>query len=275
LICAGAFDSLPGNRAQKHTEIAAIIEKAVSWKRDAATGQMGLFSGAKKSEDHDPHIFEPFPDWQPQEKLEKEKEVIGFYLSSHPLQIYETQLRRFAPLSFAQALEKGKAHTGSYELVVLTAGLLKKRKDIVTKKGDRMAFIELEDMSGHAEIVIFPRTFAKASGWLDHYQLFVVKGTIDPTSTTCKIKANEIVPIELVLHEWPTIEKITLTLPETFEQELLQSIQETLVAGKSPLSITFQEHGKKLLLETKKTVACSPETLEILEKANISIAINL
>lgn len=277
LICAGAFDTLPGNRAQQFQEIPIIMEKAIAWKKDAATGQMGMFgTGYQEERDDEIYAFDALPEWPDREKLEKEKEVIGFYLSSHPLQVYHKQLKRLNITSFDKALEQSLAHTGEQELGVVSVGLLKTRKDIVTKKGDRMAFVNLEDMNASAEVVLFPRTFAACEQWLTDHHVFVVKGSIDLTSTTqCKIKANEFVPIELVLKEWKWMERFSLELPSTFDASHIEAVKKHLMPGKTPLEFIFHENGKKLCLLTKQKIALDAEHVQEIEALGIEVEISL
>lgn len=277
LICAGAFDTLPGNRAQQFQEIPIIMEKAAAWKKDAATGQMGLFGSGFKEEDEDElYPFESLPEWPDRDKLEKEKEVIGFYLSSHPLQMYDKQLKRINITPFDKALEKSLAHTGEQELTIVGCGLLKTRKDIVTKKGDRMAFVQLEDMAASAEVILFPRTFAVCEKWLADYTVFVVKGSVDLTSSTqCKIKANEFVPVELLLQEWKFMERFSLELPHTFDAALIETVKKMLVSGKTPLEFVFEENGKKLCLVTKQKIALDADQVQEIENLGIEVEISL
>ncbi len=277
LICAGAFDLLPGNRAQQFNEVAPIIEKAIAYKKDAATGQMGLFSSAhtpeKKNELYD---FERRDEWSDKEKLEKEKEVIGFYLSAHPLETYRQQLDWFNLTPFETALEQANSHQSETEYVTIGCGLLKSRKDIITKKGDRMAFIQLEGSNSTAEVILFPKTFAKVEQWLDTYHVFIIKGGVDLTGTRqCKIKANELVPIELVLQEWPRIQGASFTLPQQLEEQTLQALQEQFVAGQIPLTLVFHENGKKLRLATKRKIALDAETIKNIENLNIGVSVTL
>jgi DNA polymerase-3 subunit alpha len=92
LICGGAFDGLAGSRAQKFAELGTIMEKAAAYKKDQATGQMGLFgSSVSASSSDEPYIFSHGPEWSNKEILEKEKEVIGFYLSKPPASIMESK----------------------------------------------------------------------------------------------------------------------------------------------------------------------------------------
>jgi len=271
LICAGAFDGLPGNRAQKFHEIEHIIDLAINHKKNALTGQMDLFSINKKDSATDEiYTFEMHSEWPDKEKLEKERDVIGFYISSHPLETYKKQLAWFPIEQFEAALEKAKTTKGEY--TTIACGLLKTRKDIVTKKGDRMSFLQLEDMSGSAEVIAFPKTFARAEKWLGSHQVFIVKGIVDVVEgNPCKIKAQDIVPIELALTEWPHIEYIALTLPSTVTEDILIDIKQHLPKGNAPLSIIFYENEKKLRLMAKEKILLSTESAQLLEKYDITI----
>jgi len=273
LICAGAFDTLPGNRAQQFTEIGHIIDLAATHKKNALTGQMDLFSMNKKNssgDNDDSHSFAILPEWADRDKLEKEREVIGFYISSHPLETYKKQLAWFAIESFESATEKAKNATNEY--ITVSCGLLKTRKDIVTKKGDRMSFLQFEDMSGSAEIIAFPKTFARAEKWLSSHHVFIIKGSIDATEgASCKIKAQDIIPIELALSEWPNIEHIAITIPTDITEESIISLKKSLTKGTTPLQLIFQENNKTLRLTTKEKILIDTESAQLLEQQNITI----
>ena len=267
LICAGAFDNLPGNRAQQHHETPHILDQAIAYKKDAATGQMGLFSSHNNTNEVATYTFDPRPEWPDREKLAKEKEVVGFYISSHPLATYSDQLPWFNITPFDQTLAKIQQHKSEQELTTIACGLLKKRKNIFTKKGDRMAFIELEDMSGTAEVVVFPKTYAKVESWLDNYHVFVVKGALDLTEKEqCKIKANNLVPIELVLQEWQHIDHVSFTLPSHIDQQKLGLLKQQLTQGPIPLHLIFQENNKTLRITTQEKIALDMQTAQELEK---------
>ncbi|HLJ31335.1 MAG TPA: DNA polymerase III subunit alpha [Candidatus Babeliales bacterium] len=272
LICAGAFDTLPGNRAQQYSEVEHLIDLATAHKKNSLTGQMDLFSAGKKdtTKENDTYSFALLPEWSDKEKLEKERDAIGFYISSHPLETYKKQCAWFGIESFESATEKAKTASGEY--ATLTCGLLKTRKTIVTKKGDRMAFLQVEDMSGGMEVIAFPKTFARCEKWFDAYHVFLIKGTMDVSEgASAKIKAQDIVPIELALTEWPAIECITLTLPDHVTQEMVANIKQCISKGTTPLHIIFHEHEKKLRITTKEKIVLDAENIALLEQQNITI----
>ncbi len=288
LVCAGAMDSLPGNRPQKVSEIEKIIALAQEYKEQMRTGQMGLFGlpgssgsagvdGQSSSEDSSfagssGYAFKPKEDWSDREKLEKEKEVAGFYLSSHPLKSYPA-LRWLETESFADALEKAKNVTSIKEPFATCAGLMQSFRVINTKKGDRMAFAQCEDLSGRAELIIFPKQFARLENLLDQYHVFVIKGQLDIASQNkCKIKVNELIPVELLFEQEKAIRSVDLYLPSSIDDEYVQELGQTLSEkGPIAISVRFSENGYNLLVQGNKKTLCSSDMLVDIEKRGVKV----
>lgn len=272
LICAGALDSLPGTRAQKYHELANVIEVALETKERKRTGQMSMFAPKPSATgDSVAYNFTSATKWSDKERLEKEKEVLGFYISSHPLQTYQSQTKWLDLKTFEQILEdqkQQKNNTGR-EPVVTSFGLLTSKKIISTKKGDRMAFAQLEDLSGQAEVIIFPRTFKQVEKWLDGYSIFVVKGSLDLGSTNCKIKANQLVPLELLFDQWLKIQGATIQLPQSCSMQHIELLK-NLESGKVPLQLLFEEQDKLIKLNSKKQISLNFETIAKLNEIGIS-----
>jgi DNA polymerase-3 subunit alpha len=276
LIYAGAFDKLPGNRAQKTAELGTILETAVQRKTEKETGQMGLFQTATQQNDGpERYTFQPLAPWTDKETLEKEKEIVGFYLSAHPLDSHKKILKRFAVQSFDESFAWSKTVNTIKDVIITGCGLLKGKRTINTKKGDKMAFVQLEDYKSHAEIVVFPKVYKQVEQWLNEYDVFMVKGSIDMSSQNkCKILANEMVPLELFFQEWKTLSNVTLLLPNQDIPDL-KELQNLLPLGKAPLHITFQENGKKLLLKTIKKVSLDVPLIEQLEQHKIKVQLTI
>ncbi len=271
LIYAGAFDEMPGSRAQQVQELQHIMDIAVDLKKAELTGQLGLFGGKKKNEDgtqvDELYAFQSSASWTDKESLEKEKEVIGFYLSSHPLQVYEKELQRLQLKTFTQALNLSLKTNSMKEPIVTVCGLLKGRRDIVTKKGGRMSFIQLEDESATGEIIVFPRLFKKVEEWLNDYQVFVVKGDVDGASDRrCKIKAFELVPVELFLQEWSMIKAVQMCITGSFAEDLIKNLKDDIVKGLVPLQFIFHENGKKIRLQTTSKIALNNDFIKKVEQ---------
>lgn len=274
LIGTGALDCFPGNRAQKHNELEKVISIALQKKEAARTGQMSLFGGpqAKSDNDIELYAFAPSPDWSDSEKLEKEKELAGFYLSSHPLKMYQNYFKWLECPSFVDSLKKLEAPNLSKEPIVIGMGLMQSHKVINTKKGDRMAFIQLDDFSGSAEIILFPKTFKECENYLSSHKIFFVKGILDATSTSkCKIKANSLIPAEFIFQKDNFISEFEISTNEKIEEEFCKKIKSTLSSGNSSLKIKFIENEKKLQLLARGKFFIKEENLKELENLKLKI----
>ena len=135
-----------------------------------------------------------------------------------------------------------------------------------------MSFLTVEDSSGSAEIIVFPKTFAKVEAWLNSHTIFVIKGVVDTVQTTqCKIKAQETVPIELVLSQWPQINYVSFTLPTNIDDQYLQNIKSLFLKGSIPVHFLLNENGKTLRLKTKEKIALDTNLAQVLESNGLKI----
>ncbi|MEN9520836.1 MAG: hypothetical protein RLZZ381_3424, partial [Cyanobacteriota bacterium] len=157
LIYCGAFDLIQPNRKQLINDIDVVTSWAQKRSKEKASGQLNLFDLVDKV-DTEP-IFEQAPsspsveDYPVQEKLRLEKEYIGFYISDHPLKAINQAAQILSPVSLS-ALSEQKAKQKLSAVVMLNSV-----RKIITKKGDPMAFVQMEDITGEAEGTIFPSTY--------------------------------------------------------------------------------------------------------------------
>jgi DNA polymerase III subunit alpha len=275
LICAGAFDTLPGTRTQKYNELAQIMDRSVEIKTQRQTGQLSMFATVNIDE-HEEHRYQTCTAWTEKEKLEKEKEVLGFYISSHPLQAYTQAMQWLKSSEIGQLQEQYSNVASQTEPIVLICGLVTSKKIITTKKGDRMAFLQVEDVTSSAEIIVFPKLFAKIEQALNQHAMFVIKGTLDLMSApACKILANELCPIDLFFEKWPALESVILTLPEQADQSIPAIIKEQLTPGKIAVHIIFYEQDKMMILKPYRRFNLSFESLlQLTADHNIKVTIN-
>lgn len=269
LICAGAFDSLPGNRAQKYHELSIIIDQATELKQARKTGQMGLFGNAQQqSGDIIPYVFSPREEWGTQELLNKELEAVGCYVSAHPL---SNHMQETASLGCIALSELPTLTTTD----VLCCGLIKTVKTIITKKGDPMAFITIEDTTGTVEVILFPKTYKLAEPHLVAHTIVVLQGALDMSGSTPKIKANQLVPLANIYTHWQ--ERLTLhcTLPSSIDVTMIRNFCTELPIGKSAMMLQYKEQQKTLQLTAKKRVEISSALLHQLRERNISTRITV
>lgn len=164
LIKAGAFDSMPGTRRQKMMVYAGIIDGTALERKKAFTGQMSLFDIAGDDSDFkDELVFPDIPDYTQEEILQFEKEVLGIYISGHPLNAYRSTLDKYVTVSsldFIADEETGVPKVED-EATVVIGGIITARTLKTTRSNTVMAFLTLEDMYGTIEVIVFPKDFEK------------------------------------------------------------------------------------------------------------------
>jgi len=159
LIKSGAMDSL-GRRAQLMAVLDKAIEHAQKEQRDKESGQHGLFGVFQQEATHVPEVRLPdTPDWDEHTRLANEKEILGFFITGHPLEKYREKLEDLRALSVGE-LCAIKQSTGKDENLT-TAGMVVNLRVLKSKKGDFYAQATLEDMSGSMDMLVFPEAYKK------------------------------------------------------------------------------------------------------------------
>jgi DNA polymerase-3 subunit alpha len=193
LIQAGFFDSLGLARARLFQGLETALERTQTTLKMRAAGQLDMFGGLglvdhKEGDEWLP----PTPEWDELERLAREKEALGIYLSGHPLEKYRQQLKILADLTIPDLADR--SDNGS----VLVGGLAVAVKETMTKKGDRMAFVTLEDQGGSVEIVVFSDIFQRTAELLQTPGLpLLVRGTVSQEEKGFKLIAQEIRSIQV------------------------------------------------------------------------------
>jgi len=152
LVKCGAFDSLHANRAAVWASLDSALERAAGEQRDRAVGQESLFGGLQDAGAVSEPALVEAPAWGERERLGHEKDLLGFYVSGHPLDEVASLLRRYADTTASTALDKEGRE-------VRVGGLLTGLRETRTKRGHRMGFGTLEDLEGSFELVIFSEPY--------------------------------------------------------------------------------------------------------------------
>lgn len=200
LIQCGALDSLEPNRNQLMHDLDPVLDWAQSRARDRAIGQGNLFDllGGGPDNSSNGNGFEtapkapPVPDYPPQEKLKLEKDLLGFYISDHPLKTVQSAARMLAPINLSDLADKPDNMTLS--AIVMISSI----KPIVTKKGDAMAVVQIEDLTGQAEAVIFPKFYERIKHHIQVDTRLMVWGKVDRRDDRSQFIIEDVEPIESV-----------------------------------------------------------------------------
>jgi DNA polymerase-3 subunit alpha len=209
LIHCGALDTLELNRNQLIHDLEPVLAWNQSRARDRAIGQGNLFDLVGSAPTQKTSTFESAPKAPPvvdlpqNEKLRLEKELLGFYISDHPLKAVQESARILAPVNLADLADQPENMTVS-AIVLLT-----EVKPIITKKGDNMAIAQLEDLTGKAEAVVFPKSYERIGGYIQPDRRLMIWGKIDRRDDR----------IQLIIEDAEPVEEVRLVMVELTPQE--------------------------------------------------------
>lgn len=177
LIKAGAFDATCAKRSQLMAVLDQAVEEGAASQRERDLGQISIFgeepNGHSASVTLPTPVLPSVPEWDQAQRLKYERELTGFYISAHPLTRYEATLGALST-TFSIGL-KDCADGGEVKL----CGIIAAVKSMLTKKGDRMAYLTVEDLQGTAEVIVFPDLFKTAGDLIAPERLVRITGTID------------------------------------------------------------------------------------------------
>ncbi|MDY6978258.1 MAG: DNA polymerase III subunit alpha [Pseudomonadota bacterium] len=191
LIMAGALDVFGENRATLMASLPAALKVAEQHTRDQAVGMQDLFGmGAAVEADSSPVAYHRQPEWSEDERLAAEKQTLGLYLTGHPIERYLEELSGFVSARIVD-LKPTRDQT------VVVAGLIIAMRTMNTRRGDRMAFITIDDRSARIELAVFSEPFQRYRDLLSKDKLIVVEGevSIDEYSGGYKMSARSIYDI--------------------------------------------------------------------------------
>jgi len=184
MVRSGTFDSLNPNRKQLHMGIEAIMGEASAQQSERESNQIGLFGG--EDQPSQSIRLPDIADWPPMERLREEFDAIGFYLSAHPLDSYGKSLQRLDVVPFSEVLAKGIAN--NYTL----AGTVVSKKERISQKGNRYAFVTFSDASGSYEVTMFSETLSAAAELLEPGTAVLIKATAQFEGETVRMTAQSV-----------------------------------------------------------------------------------
>jgi DNA polymerase-3 subunit alpha len=227
LVHCGALDCINSNRRQLIQDLELVMDWAQSRAKDRVSGQGNLFDllgMGTTDEGKTAPSFEsapkapPVEDFPQPEKLKLEKELLGFYISDHPLKPLQQAAKILAPINLSD-LEQQSEET-SLSAIVMLAGV----KPVTTKKGDRMAIVQIEDLTGQAEAVVFPKSFERIKACIELDQRLMIWGRVDRRDDQCQFIIEDAEPIEAI-----QMVMVELTPKQAGDIEVQHRLREVLV----------------------------------------------
>lgn len=212
LIHCGAFDQIEPNRHQLIKDLELVYDWAQSRAKDRASGQVSLFDWGGLTNNQSNNSFDSAPkaplviDFSQSEKLHREKELLGFYVSDHPLKAVRQAAQILAPINLSQLGEQREGTLIS-ALVMLTTVMPK-----MTKKGDRMAIVKIEDLTGQTEAVVFPKAYDRIGSLLIEDTRMIIWGKVER-------REDREDQVQLIVEDAEPIENVQMVMVELTPQQ--------------------------------------------------------
>ncbi len=264
LIKSGAFDFTGSSRAQLMVALDEVVEKAQNFHRQKESNQLGIFVHLEDQSQEltEQRGLQEVEEWPENQLLAFEKEAVGFYITCHPLARFEEEIKRHTHDDTVSILTR---QNGSE---VTICGVANSLKEIQTRKGDRMAFLSLEDMKGIVEVILFPEVFQASLSHLRDDHPLVVRGVLDLEEENPKIKATEVLPLSQFNKRSISEVHLTLRSPGITRAQLID-LKQILIEnqGRSAvvLHVVVPDQGETVIRLPMK-VDPSSALLESLEK---------
>ncbi|MBI2336981.1 MAG: DNA polymerase III subunit alpha [Deltaproteobacteria bacterium] len=248
LIKCGAFDRIDADRASMLANLDGALEWGNKRQMEKTVGQVNMFTQS-------PTLARVKP-WGEKERLTFEKEALGFYITGHPLERYQGQIKNLTKYSIQNLKEAQDKEQ------VTICGVVSSLKMIRTKQGKKMAFVNLEDLTGSLEVIVFSECYQNAVRFLEGDIPLFVKGRVDAGEDNIKIIAEEILPLDKVRllktrsihfkiekilasqHALEQLKKILLDYPghtPAYLHLLAPGQQETILSLPSELSVDIND----------------------------------
>jgi DNA polymerase-3 subunit alpha len=260
LIQCGAFDFTGIHRARLYRALDDVINYCGVFQDP---NQLNMFASLGGDTGHRGLLALPeVEEWDEKEKLRREKEALGFYITGHPLERFQTEIRGYATCAIEGLTDlRDKSE-------VKVAGLIENLKIKRTKRGDKMAVVSLEDPTGSTDVIIFPNTFESYAHLLKGDEPLLVSGSAEVDGRSAKIIAQEIESLEAVRQR--AIRAIELRLrPQNMSRTLLENIRDVFFKYPGECAVLFRVdmgEGKEIVIQAHqhyKILPCDEVKQEI------------
>ncbi len=258
LIKAGAFSSVPGSRAQLLEILHLCIDQGMNIQRQKNSNQLSLFDIESQQGILYPKIeYPPARDFTDQEILQMEKEVLGLYLSGHPLSEHRPLIDR----TVTHRIEELSPELDGRSVTL--AGIITAFRRSVTKRGETMAYFILEDLTGHIEALLFPKNMSKYNHLLKNDLPVIVRGKLNMQEDKPKLFADSIKDLGDAEKE-----ELYIKIPAAYEQAAVEEKLLPLLEkypGDTDLFFYFPGTRKLIRCAEKYRVSLHPELISEIE----------
>lgn len=272
LIRCGALDGLKYNRAQMMSAYEKIMNSMSNTKKRNVAGQFSMFETTEIETIQIPRLVE----FDEANLLNMEKEVLGIFISGHPLSRYESIIEKVASIQIAEIAEAlEEEHSSSWDgRKVVLAGIVTAKKQKITKNNNMMAFLSLEDLTGYIECIVFPKIYSKYQQYTEEDQLVIISGRLNVhEEDEAKLICDKIAPLESIEDE---DQKLYVKIEPEEQDKRVMLLKQTLkrYRGNSPVYIYFEKLKRVVKTDSEYFVDIDNQNL-IIELKNLLGAENV
>lgn len=268
LIKAGAFTSLGETRATLMLQYQSIIDSVQSGLKNNVPGQSNLFDMFESNADDERDDFTRREEFDKSELLRMEKEVLGIYLSDHPLRAYSNIIGKYSNFSTGDLEDDAYNEKNFDGKRVKVVGIVESINKKFTKKQKIMEFVKFEDLYGTMELIVFPQKYEQYSDILNEDEILIVSGRLniiegeDPKILVDNIQS--IKSISSVEKQDDTEPKLFLRITKNMPSYILDKVKPILLnsKGNTQSNIFFEEKKQNYLLGNEFRISCEDDTID-------------
>ena len=268
LIKAGAFTSLGETRATLMLQYQSIIDSVQSGLKNNVPGQSNLFDMFESNDDDDREDFTRREEFDKSELLRMEKEVLGIYLSDHPLRAYSNIIGKYSNFSTGDLEDDAYNEKNFDGKRVKVVGIVESINKKFTKNQKIMEFVKFEDLYGTMELIVFPQKYEQYSDILNEDEILIVTGRLniiegeDP-----KILVDNVQSIKSISNfekQDETEPKLFLRITKNMPSYILDKVKPILLnsKGNTQSNIFFEEKKQNYLLGNEFRISCEDDTID-------------
>lgn len=268
LIKAGAFTSLGETRATLMLQYQSIIDSVQSGLKNNVPGQSNLFDMFESNADDERDDFTRREEFDKSELLRMEKEVLGIYLSDHPLRAYSNIIGKYSNFSTGDLEDDAYNEKNFDGKRVKVVGIVESINKKFTKNQKIMEFVKFEDLYGTMELIVFPQKYEQYSDILNEDEILIVSGRLniiegeDPKILVDNVQS--IKSISNVEKQDDTEEKLFLRITKNMPSYILDKVKPILLnsKGNTQSNIFFEEKKQNYLLGNEFRISCEDDTID-------------
>ncbi|MDH4225675.1 MAG: hypothetical protein OEW12_08515, partial [Deltaproteobacteria bacterium] len=273
LIRAGAFDSIHPNRAQLIAGLDKVMEMGLAYRNTQVEGQASLFNLLSREEAAKAELvleLPPTPPFRPRERLNLEKQALGFYISGHPMDGYRSEIANIT-VSTA-ALHEGESRDGQE---VMVAGVVGQTPTVrLNKNSEKWAAFRLEDTRGSVEVVVFSRVYAEAAALLAEDQPLLIQGRVNLRDEEISVSANRVMSLSLFRAE--QARRMMIPVEGKVSDERMRRMSGVISKTPGECRVWFEveaQNGSRVFVDSGLGVSPTEEVVEELEEMLPGVAL--